>query len=206
MELTPLPRKQATYRKLLDAARDLFVEKGYERLNLSDIPKRAGVSQGTFYNHFTGKADIFLDFASEVAADMRERTLARLARDAPETLEAHVRLVIDEIGDHAAEHPQLIRTLMVDRSVIRPDDPNDPRLPDIGWASDWTNVILEWKNQQGRTPTPREHLLGFQVQFVVRAVFSYLLYHEPDDHMIRSTTADTVILIIKKAITHPAGD
>lgn len=52
-------------RELTDAARELFVEQGYEQTSMSDIAKRANVAQGTFYIYFSSKQDV-------LAAIMRE--------------------------------------------------------------------------------------------------------------------------------------
>ena len=46
-------RAQATRDKLLDAARSLFAEKGFNLTSIDDITKRADVGKGTFYYHFS---------------------------------------------------------------------------------------------------------------------------------------------------------
>ena len=44
--------------ELLDAASALFLSKGYDQTAVSDIVKRIGVSQGTFYYYFKSKEEI----------------------------------------------------------------------------------------------------------------------------------------------------
>ena len=60
--------------KILAAARAVFDEKGYESATVSDIVRRAGVAQGTFYLYFASKRDAVLELArrpmEEVAARM----------------------------------------------------------------------------------------------------------------------------------------
>lgn len=53
---TPEARRQ----ELIEAAKALFVERGYERTTVGDIVKRVGVAQGLFYYYFRAKQDIFL--------------------------------------------------------------------------------------------------------------------------------------------------
>lgn len=48
-------RAQLTRQKLVDAALDLFFEKGYENVTVDDICEKAGVSKGAFYGHFKSK-------------------------------------------------------------------------------------------------------------------------------------------------------
>lgn len=44
--------------EILDAAEALFYEHGYHQTMVSDIVKKIGVSQGTFYYYFTSKEEI----------------------------------------------------------------------------------------------------------------------------------------------------
>jgi len=46
-------RKEATRKKLLSAAVDIFSDKGINDTNVNDITERADVAYGTFYNYFT---------------------------------------------------------------------------------------------------------------------------------------------------------
>ena len=52
-------------RRILDAARRVFSEKGYSEGRIAEIADRAGVSPATIYSHFLGKRDLFeaLDLA-----------------------------------------------------------------------------------------------------------------------------------------------
>ncbi len=44
--------------RILDAALDLFVERGFHNVSIHDIQKRANVSIGSIYNHFGGKEGV----------------------------------------------------------------------------------------------------------------------------------------------------
>ena len=52
-------RKEARPRELLDAALDLFVEKGFAATRAEEIAARAGVSKGTLFLYFPTKQDVF---------------------------------------------------------------------------------------------------------------------------------------------------
>ncbi|MGB9375557.1 MAG: helix-turn-helix domain-containing protein, partial [Jiangellales bacterium] len=54
-----LPRSQRRA-QLLDAAKDVFVERGYHAAAMDEIAIRAGVSKPVLYQHFPGKLDLYL--------------------------------------------------------------------------------------------------------------------------------------------------
>jgi AcrR family transcriptional regulator len=57
---------------VLDAARSLFNEKGYERTSVDDIVAASGVSVGSIYHQFGGKNEIFRALADSSLARHRE--------------------------------------------------------------------------------------------------------------------------------------
>ena len=51
-------RAEATRRRIIDSAVDLFTEMGYGETGLADVLQRAGVSKGAFYYHFDSKESV----------------------------------------------------------------------------------------------------------------------------------------------------
>lgn len=51
-------RAEATRRRIIDSAVDLFSELGYGETGLADVLQRAGVSKGAFYYHFGSKESV----------------------------------------------------------------------------------------------------------------------------------------------------
>jgi len=52
---------------LLDAALEVFSEKGFVRSSLKDIATRAGVTRGAIYWHFKDKADLFEALSEDIS-------------------------------------------------------------------------------------------------------------------------------------------
>ncbi len=80
-------RTDVTRRALLDAARTLFVEKGYADTATPDIVAAAQVTRGALYHHFADKKALFWAViereANDVAADIDARSAdASSAREA----------------------------------------------------------------------------------------------------------------------------
>lgn len=55
---TSSPKRVGGREKLLNAARELFWDNGFESTSPHDLYAFSGVGQGSFYHHFTGKLDL----------------------------------------------------------------------------------------------------------------------------------------------------
>lgn len=62
-------RREATRRKLIDAARELFASRGFDATRINEITELADVGIGSFYNHFTDKEELVDAVMSEVAEE-----------------------------------------------------------------------------------------------------------------------------------------
>ncbi len=51
---------------------DLVLEKGYDKLTISDIAERADINRMTFYSHYDAIEDIFDEFVDDMEADIVE--------------------------------------------------------------------------------------------------------------------------------------
>ncbi|HZC07241.1 MAG TPA: TetR/AcrR family transcriptional regulator [Ktedonobacterales bacterium] len=68
------PRGEATRRRLLDAAEEVFGEMGYYEASVSEITRRAGVAQGTFYIYFHSKRETFVELVEDIGERLRAAT------------------------------------------------------------------------------------------------------------------------------------
>jgi AcrR family transcriptional regulator len=56
-------KRARTRAKLLDAARELIREKGYDHTTLQDVARRAGMTSGAIYGNFKNRDDLFMALA-----------------------------------------------------------------------------------------------------------------------------------------------
>lgn len=84
-EAPRLNRRQAakvrTRQKVLDAARALFAERGYEPATIRDIARGAGMSTGAVFANFQDKAELFEAVLSEDMVKLAETLKAAAATD-----------------------------------------------------------------------------------------------------------------------------
>lgn len=65
-------RGTRTRAKLLEAAEQVFSERGYSEASIVRITEAAGVAQGTFYLYFSGKLEIFEELVEDLNRRVRQ--------------------------------------------------------------------------------------------------------------------------------------
>jgi len=74
------PAQVATRRRLLEAARELASEGGYEAVGIRKVAARAGLSAPTAYQYFASKDHLLLDSMVELVGDTTSAVEARPSR------------------------------------------------------------------------------------------------------------------------------
>lgn len=64
---------ESTRSRLVEAASELFAERGYERTSTQDIARRAGLTTGAIYSNFRGKRELLMAAISQPAEALRSQ-------------------------------------------------------------------------------------------------------------------------------------
>lgn len=99
-------RSDDKYEKLLVAAIDVISEKGLDQTSISDIVKKAGVAQGTFYLYFSSKKALI----PAIADNLFGMTLERIKEKAEskKKLWDALEIVVDETFKITEEYKDVI--------------------------------------------------------------------------------------------------
>ncbi len=103
-------------RKILDAARDLFIAQGYANVSMRKIADRIEYSPAAIYSYFKGKDDLFFALAEEGFQLLGRRADALTAATDP--LDA-LRRVFWHYYEFSTRHPEYFALMFVERSVPR---------------------------------------------------------------------------------------
>jgi AcrR family transcriptional regulator len=68
--LTPEERRLQTRRALLDAAAEVFAQRGYHAASLDEVADTAGFSKGAVYSNFASKDDLFQSLIEDRAREL----------------------------------------------------------------------------------------------------------------------------------------
>ena len=97
-----------TERRILDSARRLFAEKGYEKTSIQDILNDLGLSKGGLYHHFKSKEAILDRLNADewaVTARLLDKLIERKDMSALEKLRVLIVSAVD-----APDHLDLVRS------------------------------------------------------------------------------------------------
>ncbi|MDQ0229263.1 TetR/AcrR family transcriptional regulator [Metabacillus malikii] len=72
---------ELTREMIMDAARDLFVQKGYQHVSMRQIAKELNYSHGAIYYHFQNKAELFYALVEEHFKMLDNKLQKILAQD-----------------------------------------------------------------------------------------------------------------------------
>ena len=105
----------ATREALIQAALELFTERGYAAVGTEEIVTRAKVTRGALYHHFTDKRDLFRAVFERVEGDLMERIGATMqgADDAWNLMIAGMRAFLD-----ACEEPAVKQISLIDAPAV----------------------------------------------------------------------------------------
>ena len=105
--------------QILEAARKVFCQKGYDAATVSDIVREAGIAQGTFYLYFESKKDAFLALSRQFQQMMAKA--AERAHDPEAPFEERIRSWIEASFDCARHNTDLARLIHFGADSLAPE-------------------------------------------------------------------------------------
>ena len=123
-EITNLPLTKKglkTRQKLLDTAEEVFGTKGYYEASIVDITQKANVAQGTFYNYFSSKYEIFEELIKQLSKDFRNQIRLEVAKakTAKEAQMIGIRTFFRWVKNHRNLYNIVQQTVLVNEDLYR---------------------------------------------------------------------------------------
>ena len=152
-------KKQEKRRALLDAAYELFLERGASKTSVEDITSRAKVGKGTFYLYFADKDDLLQQLLYQISYDIIRQAYIYAEQRRTDDFAENIIIFADWIIDYLTEHTDILRLIernfswpMIQRSLTgHTDDPlwraivmrlHDTPLADIHNSQELYDVIF----------------------------------------------------------------
>ncbi len=184
-EQTKVQNRQA----ILDAAREVFGELGYEAATVRDIIRRTGLAAGTFYNYYRSKEEVFAALADDGARRFAPILKALRGKGGP--LESFVRDAIVAYFEFMADEH-------ISWAARRPAGEQQPHVH--GETPEMAAVFAEVKDAiqaaivEGRGPISDPDYMAAACIAVAREVCDRMLMRRPIDTAAAADFAVEMIL------------
>lgn len=132
-------RSIETREKILNAAWELFAEKGYFKTSTHDLADRAGVATGSFYGYFNNKKEVGIELMRRFYKEASEKALSnfyiQIGDNVAENLDTGrklVRFIIKSLKESHAINPRLHKEttalILLDEDVKKISNEEDKKI------------------------------------------------------------------------------
>src|SRR5512142_2365119 len=108
-------RKPESLVRLRQAARKLFIDRGYDATRPQDIARESGLGHGTFYLHYSDTRACFLAFVEDARLELDRHVQMRAAGS---SLEHRIASTLNALYEYADSHPGVMRAAFADGRLI----------------------------------------------------------------------------------------
>ena len=121
-------QSEATRAALVAVARELFAERGFAGVGTEEIVRRAGVTRGALYHHFSGKNDLLRAVLHDLSRELAEASATAALSETDEW-----RRILVAVGAFldACTDPAIQRIMMVDAPSV------------LGWE-EWREIDMQY--------------------------------------------------------------
>lgn len=135
-----MKRSSDTEKRIIQAALESFVRKGYHGTSVSEIAQKAGLTKGALYSHFTGKGELILRLIDEFKAEFIHGMLEALGQCSNNALD-RINCVIAFNCRFVIENQHLCVFLTFLTTELNADVDFEPALKDC--YKDYTDIVRD---------------------------------------------------------------
>ena len=166
-------RAEARPAEIVQAAYQVFSEKGFAAARLDDIARRAGVSKGALYLYFETKQDIFEAVVKDAVAP-NIGAIETFALSFPGTFDQLIRMIVPRVAEMAS-HSEMGKVI----KMVIGESGNFPEIARV-WHDDviargiglLTNAIARAQERgEVRAGDPRQHALSIAAPLLAAVIF-----------------------------------
>jgi AcrR family transcriptional regulator len=173
--------KEAKEKSLMDAAYELFLEKGMGNTSVSEIAKKAGIAKGTFYLYFKDKSELEESLIAKITGELFEKALILTRRSQKRTFEEQFIVVMDYLIDYLKENIPLLKFISKNLSygiyIINDSDDKISKVKSI--IDDLYNSYLkDFLVNEASLESP-EIVLSLCVELIGSAIYSSIILEKP---------------------------
>jgi AcrR family transcriptional regulator len=193
--------------RLIEAARAMFAERGFDGTSVRDITARAHANLGAITYHFGTKEALYHEVIERFAVPLADALAAIAAEQGPplERLAKAIRMFMDHIGQHPEMPPLILRELASDRPLPEPV----ARIIRRNMES-FSRMIIEGQADGSIRPgQPQLFAMSIAGQPLFLAIAGRAIREatgtDPHDPAVRALITEHVVANMRAAFANPAA-
>lgn len=170
----------ANRQAILKAAREIFLENGFDDNTMLEISQRAGVGYGTLYTHFKGKDDILRHLIDEIATDFGRLVNIPYRPESAKEVEERIAQEINYLLNLALKHRAILKVSYqaMGQSQVIKDHWNSIFDRHVNKAiEDYSYSFEKGLTKTGLTP----HIVAKSCVFMIKEFFWEVVLEKEDD-------------------------
>ncbi len=200
-------KAQETRERILDAAEDVFNDKGVSNTSLNDVAQAAGVTRGAIYWHFKNKADLF-DAMCRRVRDPMMLMIEEMADEKTADPLGQLRTAGNVVMRQVVENPHYRKVLTILFHKCEYLDAEDPILLHqrdwLGHCMNTMRKVLENAKSKNQLPDDLDiDLAGIMLRVVFDGLLNNWLFM-PEQFDLLNDGARVRMAVLDSLLTHPA--
>ncbi|MES5938746.1 MULTISPECIES: TetR family transcriptional regulator [unclassified Bacillus cereus group] len=177
---TSTDKRNERQMRILEAAVDMFGEKGYASTSTSEIAKRAGVAEGTIFRYYKTKKDLLLAVVmptlTKFAAPFFVQAFAKeIFKSKYESYEGLLRVVIHNRFEFAQKHLPMIK-ILIQEVPFQPELKNEiQQLVETELFSHFKKLIVKFQKKGEIIEIPPSSVLRLTLSAVLGLLLTRFL-------------------------------
>ena len=185
---------EARREQILVTARDLFEQKGYDAVSMSDVAAAAKVTRGLVHHYFGSKRELYLDVVRSVLAEAPTLVAATEASSLEEMVERNASLVLDYLGSNRG------MLLAIAPSGDLGRDPEVAELADMAREAAIDQVIANHFGDPSIAPPEARLVIRAFLGLVEASCREWLFRGRATRPQVEALLAQTILALIRDAL------
>jgi AcrR family transcriptional regulator len=185
---------EARREQILLTARDLFEEKGYDAVSMSDVAAAAKVTRGLVHHYFGSKRELYLDVVRSVLGEAPTLVAAGEASSLEEMVQRNASLTPDYLGSNRG------MLLAIAPSGDLGRDPEVAELADVARETAIDQVIANHFGDPAAAPPEARLVIRAFLGLVEASCREWLFRGRATRPQVEALLAQTILALIRDAL------
>jgi TetR/AcrR family transcriptional regulator len=165
-----MAKDQDTEEKILEAAKRVFVRKGYAGARMQEIANEAGINKGLLHYYFRTKDNLFSAIFEQAFREIAPRTNEVFESDEP--LLSKIDLFIDRYLEFLAQHPYLPAFII--QEINRHPETFFKKLTETGMRPNPMKLVMQIQMEAQRGAIRPINPIDLVINIISMCVFPFL--------------------------------